>query len=170
MTAANGAADGAVRRFRRLGSTVLGVLFLTFLFWVWPRNFQALNAERGWPRWDHPILDAAGLLAIAAGVAVAAWCASTLVRSGRGTPVPTDPPVHLVGEGPYARSRNPMYLAYLVVLVGEAMLLGEAALFLYLAIDAASAHLRLVVVEEPGLRRRFGDAFRDYAHRVPRWL
>lgn len=173
MTSAEGAARNAsavVRVVRRLASLALAGLFLTYLFWLWPRSVRASNVERDWPVWDHALLDVSGVLAIATGLTVAVWCAITLVRAGRGTPVPTDPPELLVAEGPYARSRNPMYLAYLVILLGEALLLGEAALFLYVAIVAASTQLWLLAVEEPGLRRRFGDAFRDYARRVPRWV
>lgn len=170
MTSAQGAARNASAVVRRVASLALAGLFLTYLFWLWPRSVRASNEERDWPVWDHLALDAAGLLAIAAGLTAAAWCAATLVRAGRGTPVPTDPPELLVAEGPYARSRNPMYLAYLAILLGEALVFGEAALFLYVAVVAVAAHLWLLAAEEPGLRRRFGDAFRDYARRVPRWL
>lgn len=170
MTSAEGTARNPSAVVRRLASLALAGLFLTYLFWLWPRSFRALNDDRGWPAWDHALLDVTGVLAIATGLTVAVWCATTLVRAGRGTPVPTDPPELLVAEGPYARSRNPMYLAYLAILVGEALLLGDAALFLYVAVVASSAQLWLLLVEEPGLRRRFGEAFRDYARRVPRWL
>lgn len=75
-----------------------------------------------------------------------------------------------MATGPFVRSRNPIYLGYLVILLGGALLWGEAALFLYTSIVAAGAHLWLVLVEEPGLRRRFGEGWTRYAERVPRWL
>lgn len=160
----------ALGGLRRLGSLALAAVFLTLLFWVWPRDFRRLNAEWGWPRWDGPVADAAGIGLLALGLAAVAWCALVLVRSGGGTPVPTDPPRRLVEAGPFARSRNPIYLAYLVILLGESLLWGETALLLYTAVVAAGAHVWVVLVEERGLRRRFCEAWQRYAERVPRWV
>lgn len=160
----------ALPALRRLASLALAALFLACLFWLWPREFRELNEAWGWPRWEGPATDGAGLALLAAGLAGVAWCASVLVRTGGGTPVPTDPPERLVAAGPYGRSRNPIYLAYLVILLGEALLSGVAALLLYTAVVAAGAHLWVVLVEEPGLRRRFGEAWQRYAERVPRWV
>lgn len=161
----------ALRRWtRRWASLALGAVFLMLLFWVWPRDFRRFNESWGWPGWGGPLVDGAGIALIAGGLAAVAWCALILVRAGGGTPVPTDPPERLVAAGPFARSRNPIYLAYLVILLGEALLSGEAALFLYTAVVAAGAHLWVVLVEEPGLRRRFGAQFVRYTERVPRWL
>lgn len=160
----------ALQALRRLASLVLGALFLACLFWLWPREFRELNEAWGWPRYEDPAVVAAGLALMAAGLAGVAWCAAVLVRTGGGTPVPTDPPERLVAAGPYGRSRNPIYLAYLVILLGEALLSGVAALVLYTAIVAASAHLWVVLAEEPGLRRRFREDWTRYTERVPRWL
>lgn len=155
---------------RRVASLALGAVFLTLLLWVWPLAFRRLNDAWGWPRWESAPTDALGVLLIASGAALFVWCAATLVRTGRGTPVPTDPPERLVAAGPYARSRNPMYLAYLAILLGEALLFGEAALLLYLGIAALGFRLLVARFEEPWLRRRFGDELERYAARVPRWL
>lgn len=159
-----------LRALRRLASLALGAVFLILLFWVWPRDFRRLNEAWAWPRWEGPMVEATGVALLAAGLAAVVGCALVLVRAGGGTPVPTDPPERLVAAGPFARSRNPIYLAYLLILLGEALLWGDAALLLYAALVAAATHLWVVLVEEPGLRRRFGEEFERYAGRVPRWL
>ena len=70
----------------------------------------------------------------------------------------------------YARSRNPMYLLYVAFIVSEAWLFASPALLAYAAAFFGLAHLYVVRVEEPGLRRRFGEAYRRYCAEVPRWL
>ena len=92
------------------------------------------------------------------------------VKTGAGTPVPLDPPHRLVIRGPYRYCRNPMYLLDLFVVLAEAAALRSGALLLYAAGFAALAHFYVVRVEEPGLARRFGEAYAHYRQSVPRWL
>lgn len=156
---------------RRTFSIALAAAFLTLLFVLWPEEMRRANGEWGWPVWRSLPGAILGSAAILAGGAVALWCGVVLVRQGRGgTPVPSDPPRDLVVTGPYRVSRNPMYLAYVLVVLGEALLSGEAALFLYVGYVALGTYLWVVLVEERGLRRRFGEGFAAYAHRVPRWI
>ena len=92
------------------------------------------------------------------------------VREGRGTHAPFDPPRALVRSLFYRRTRNPMYLLYVVVLAGEALAWRSLALAAYAAAFALLVHVFVVCVEEPGLRRRFGAAYAAYCAEVPRWL
>jgi protein-S-isoprenylcysteine O-methyltransferase Ste14 len=112
----------------------------------------------------------AGLLPLAFGVALYAWCASEFSWRGRGTPNPLDPPRVLVVQGPYRVVRNPMYVAVLLVLVGEALLLTSPSIAVYAAAVACAFALFVLVIEEPILRRKFGASYADYVRRVPRWL
>ena len=59
---------------------------------------------------------------IAAGFGLYLWCVSLFGRVGRGTPGPWDAPRRFVAIGPYRWVRNPMYLAVLTVVLGEAWL------------------------------------------------
>ena len=70
----------------------------------------------------------------------------------------------------YARSRNPMYLLYVVVVIGEAIAWRSPALLLYAFFFCGLIHLWVTRFEEPALAERFGDEWRDYAARVPRYL
>lgn len=112
---------------------------------------------------------AAGLLPVACGVALhrAAW---RRLRSA-GTPVRADEePRKLVTDGPYARSRNPMYLAGALILLGSAPLLGAATPFLVVPAYVWLADRRFLPAEERTLEARFGEAYRSYRERVPRWV
>lgn len=92
------------------------------------------------------------------------------VREGRGTQAPLDPPRELVQRGLYRWVRNPMYLAYFAIVLGEALLYRSFALLAYGAAFALLTHFYVVRFEEPALGRRFGEAYAGYRRRVPRWL
>ena len=110
-----------------------------------------------------------GAVPITFGVGLYAWCAWGFATAGRGTPSPHDPPRELVTSGPYARSRNPMYVAVVAVVIGLAVAYGSAVPLAYALVLAASFHRRVVRFEEPVLARDFGDAYAAYRERVPLW-
>jgi protein-S-isoprenylcysteine O-methyltransferase Ste14 len=91
------------------------------------------------------------------------------LREGGGGPGISVPPGRLVTGGPYRFCRNPMYLGHLVFLAGVAL-----ALESWLAAAVLAAHLvwfdRRVRGDETRLAALFGDAYRDYAARVKRWI
>lgn len=110
-----------------------------------------------------------GLAPILLGVRlhVAAW---ETFRS-RKTPIRADgTPRALVTGGPYARTRNPMYLAGVVILAGLGLLLGTAASLAVPVIFAVLTHALLLPVEERMMERRFGPAYRAYRAAVPTWI
>jgi protein-S-isoprenylcysteine O-methyltransferase Ste14 len=92
------------------------------------------------------------------------------VRVGRGTQAPLDPPRELVVRGLYLRVRNPMYLLYVVIVLGEALLYRSFALLGYALAFWLLTHSYVVWVEERALTQRFGAAYTEYCHRVGRWL
>jgi protein-S-isoprenylcysteine O-methyltransferase Ste14 len=92
------------------------------------------------------------------------------VRAGRGTQAPLDPPQELVLRGLYRWMRNPMYLLYTGILVGEAILYRSPALLAYAGAFWLLTHLYVVLREEKVLERRFGAAYSDYCRRAGRWL
>jgi protein-S-isoprenylcysteine O-methyltransferase Ste14 len=111
-----------------------------------------------------------GLVPLACGLVLFAWCVVIFATRGRGTLAPWDAPRRFVAVGPYRRVRNPMYLGVGSVVLGEAILFGSAALGVYLAVLALAWHLFVVFWEEPSLARTFGDEYRTYLASVPRWL
>jgi protein-S-isoprenylcysteine O-methyltransferase Ste14 len=107
---------------------------------------------------------------IAAGAALYGWCVWNFAAVGRGTPGPWDAPSHVVAVGPYRWVRNPIYLAALLVVLGEAWLFMSPWLLAYAGIMAVCFHLFVIGYEERTLRRRFGPAYLAYRQAVPRWI
>ncbi len=111
-----------------------------------------------------------GFLPIVLGTGFYLWCAWDFVFSGKGTPAPVDPPKVLVRTGLYRRTRNPMYVGVLLVLVGEAVLFQSLTLLIYALLIGIVFHLWVLSYEEPTLNRKFGVAYEEYCKGVPRWI
>ena len=107
---------------------------------------------------------------LALGLALIVETVALFATVGKGTLAPWDPTARLVVRGPYRRVRNPMISGVLCVLLGEALLFGSPALLAWFAIVFAVNALYFPLVEEPGLRRRFGADYEAYRAAVPRWL
>jgi protein-S-isoprenylcysteine O-methyltransferase Ste14 len=72
--------------------------------------------------------------------------------------------------GPYRYVRNPIYLAALLVVVGEAWLFMSLPLLAYAGVMAVFCHLFVTGYEERALSRRFGSSYQEYRRTVPRWI
>jgi protein-S-isoprenylcysteine O-methyltransferase Ste14 len=116
------------------------------------------------------IVDVTGVVVFALGVALLLWCVRDFYVAGKGTLAPWSPPKHLVEVGLYRYSRNPMYVAVLLVLLGWALSYRSRAVAIYGLIVASAFHWRVVLNEEPFLARMHGDAWTRYQTRVPRWF
>jgi protein-S-isoprenylcysteine O-methyltransferase Ste14 len=114
----------------------------------------------GWPAW---VGHAVGWPLVAAGLGLAAWA---VLAAGA---VDMERPEELVRGGPYARSRNPMYLAWTLVYVGIAFALGAVWPLLLLPVVLVRVHLD-VVKEERALAERFGAGYAGYRASVRRYL
>jgi len=88
---------------------------------------------------------------------------------GRGTPAPYMLTERLVITGSYRYVRNPMYVAIVSTVLGQALLLGQAALVTYALVLWGGFHTFVVWYEEPSLKRRFGKQYEAYCAAVRRW-
>lgn len=111
-----------------------------------------------------------GIALFAVGAALHLWCVREFYLRGKGTLAPWAPPAHLVTGGLYRYSRNPMYVAVLLVLAGWALAYSSRALAVYAGVVGIAFHVRVVLAEEPTLQRTFGEEWRTYRRAVPRWL
>ena len=111
-----------------------------------------------------------GVLVVAAGSALLLWCVSEFYVSGRGTLAPWSPPRTLVVTGLYRFSRNPMYVAVILILWGWAAGYQSPGLAVYALGIMLGFHLRVVFGEEPWLARRHGQQWERYKASVPRWF
>src|SRR5262249_52775281 len=117
-----------------------------------------------------PVWMVVGLLPLALGVGLYLWCAGAFTFIGKGTPAPIDAPKALVVQGPYRWVRNPMYVAVLLVILGQAIALRSSLLVGYALLFWLVVHTFVVLVEEPLLRDQFGSSYDAYLQRVPRWI
>lgn len=125
------------------------------------------------PLWlapDGGSFSAWGFLPLTTGLVVLVWCVRDFYVAGRGTLAPWAPPRHLVQVGLYRYSRNPMYVAVLIMLVGWAIGFRARTLWTYALMMVVVFYLRVVIFEEPWLSRTHGEEFARYKAKVPRWL
>jgi protein-S-isoprenylcysteine O-methyltransferase Ste14 len=125
----------------------------------------------GWAGRDVPVLlSAAGSLLIGGGVLLLVECFGRFALQGRGTPAPIAPPQRLVITGAYRRVRNPMYVAVVAMVLGQAAVLGDLRLLAYAAVLWLSFHLFVLIYEEPTLRESFPQDYQAFFAAVPRWI
>ncbi len=111
-----------------------------------------------------------GLGLVLAGAGLYFWSAWGFAWVGRGTPLPAAAPVELVVWGPYRYVRNPMYLAVLAVLAGEAIVFSSLRVAVLAFVLWPIFHLFVIGYEERRLTKRFGEPYRKYCARVGRWI
>lgn len=140
---------------------------------VWLAAFMIL----GWALSEHApdwrfqsqTTIALGAALIAAGVALAVWSAVFFWRA-RTSIIPGREADRLITQGPYRFSRNPIYLADLLVLVGLGFALGSIWPFALAPVFVWVLERRFIAPEEVMLRRRFPQAFADWSSSVRRWI
>jgi protein-S-isoprenylcysteine O-methyltransferase Ste14 len=110
-----------------------------------------------------------GIAFVVAGAAVLVHAFARFTVEGLGTPAPVAPTAHLVVGGLYRYVRNPMYLAVVATIAGQAMLLWQPVLWQYAAIVATACVLFVAGYEQPALRRQFGGRYDAYRRAVPAW-
>ncbi|HTS78110.1 MAG TPA: isoprenylcysteine carboxylmethyltransferase family protein [Bryobacteraceae bacterium] len=119
------------------------------------------------------------------GAAVTRWAGTTLIAlgavglldsfrrfavEGLGTPAPVAPPVHLVAGGLYRFVRNPMYVAVVSAVLGQALFFANVNLLVYAGCLWLAMHLFVVLYEEPTLSGKFGEEYKVFRTAVPRWI
>jgi protein-S-isoprenylcysteine O-methyltransferase Ste14 len=114
-------------------------------------------------RWVGVALIVLGLLPLLSSFARFTW-------DGLGTPAPIAPPTNLVVTGFYRRVRNPIYIALLIILLGEALVFGDERVALWGVLFWLFTFAVVVIQEEPTLREQFGEEYRTYCKNVPRWV
>jgi len=152
---------------------VPGVVAAWTPWWLLHSSHEVRAFDPGLGRW-------AGLALALAGVAGYVLCALDFLLKGGGTPsifftrhlrfLLGEEPRLVVQQGLYRYSRNPMYLSVVAVILGEGVFFGSATVLLYGLAAFVFFHLVVVLLEEPHLRRKGGDSYREYCRRTPRWL
>jgi protein-S-isoprenylcysteine O-methyltransferase Ste14 len=132
----------------------------------WLTGWRVRQPLPAWVWWPARVV---GGVLVAAGVAVLLHAFARFVTEGIGTPAPVAPTRHLVVGGLYRYVRNPMYLAVLAVIVGQALVLGQPVLLPYAAAVGVAVAAFVRGYEEPALRDRYGAEYDAYRRSVPGW-
>jgi protein-S-isoprenylcysteine O-methyltransferase Ste14 len=111
----------------------------------------------------------AGGVVIAAGAAVLIGAFVQFAVEGLGTPAPVAPTGRLVVRGLYRYVRNPMYLAVLAIITGQALVLGRPVLLAYATAVGGAFAAFVRWYEQPTLARRYGAQYEAYRRAVPGW-
>jgi protein-S-isoprenylcysteine O-methyltransferase Ste14 len=129
------------------------------LDWFLPLPFVPATVPAGW----------LGAIVFALALALFAWAIATMTRAGSNVPT-SRPSTIVVDRGPYHLTRNPIYLAMLLGLVGLAIAADSLWLLLALVPFALVIRYGVIAREEAYLERKFDDVYRRYRTRVRRWL
>ena len=159
--------DGVRMIAAALGSAVFFVLAPGVVAGVIPWWLTGWRMREPLPFWLP--LRVLGAALIIAGTAVLIYAFVQFVTQGVGTPAPVAPTERLVVRGLYRFVRNPMYLAVIATIVGQALLLGRILLLLYAFAVGLAFSVFVRGYEEPTLRRRYGAEYEAYCRAVPRW-
>jgi protein-S-isoprenylcysteine O-methyltransferase Ste14 len=149
------------------GSAVFFVLAPGVVAGLVPWWLTDWRVEQPLPYWAPLRVVGVALLAAAAAVLVHAFI--RFVVEGGGTPAPVAPTRRLVVGGLYRYVRNPMYLAVVAAIVGQALVLGQPGLLLYAAGVSLTVATFVRWCEEPVLREQFGAQYEAYRRAVPAW-
>ena len=122
------------------------------------------------PFWGVELMRVAGIALIVLGLPGLIDSFARFAVQGLGTPAPIAPTENLVVSGLYRHVRNPIYVAVVAIVLGQAALFGDARLLWYGALLWLGFHIFVVAYEEPTLRETFGAQYEDYRGNVPRWI
>ena len=110
-----------------------------------------------------------GMVLLIFGLGISVWGSSVFARLG--TPVKTfEQPRRLVTYGLFRYSRNPMYLGFVLALLGIALALGTLSPLLGVAFFFLVADRGYIPYEETMLAQKFGRDFQAYQAQTRRWL
>jgi protein-S-isoprenylcysteine O-methyltransferase Ste14 len=157
------------RWLARILSSVVWLVGVPFAHGGIPWLIASFGTRQGWTDGSPAVWNLVGLAPVAAGVVCLAWVMSHhLARMPEHVKLEWTPS-YLLERGPYAFTRNPMYVGELLLWLGQALFYGSAAV-LAGGVLLSLAMIRLIRREERALEARFGERYRDYLRRVPRWL
>ena len=128
----------------------------------------------GWAVGDAPPQVAAplrivGAVLVLVGASALLHSFGRFVLEGLGTPAPIAPPERLVIGGLYRYVRNPMYVAVLLTIVGEALVLLQPGLLVYAVVVSVAMASFVYGYEQPTLSASFGAEYDAYRRAVPGW-
>ena len=140
---------------------------------VVPAGILWFSRDTGY-RWQVPsvfnISFWLGIVCAVTGLVLMAWTISDFSRIGKGTLAPWEPTRKLIVSGPYRHVRNPMITGVMFILLAESVMFQSWPIAVWLAIFTTLNLFYMLLSEEKGLEKRFGEEYRVYKKNVPRWI
>jgi protein-S-isoprenylcysteine O-methyltransferase Ste14 len=135
-----------------------GLLLGWLLGKVWPMPLP-LPAWTRWIEWP--------LFVIAPGIAI--WAVVTFRRHNT-VVEPRGKVATIVSSGPFRYTRNPMYVALMLLYIAGALAIGNMWVLILLGLVFLALHYGVIIPEERYLKGTFGEQYTDYQGRVRRWI
>ncbi len=149
-------------------------IFLTVLFLLvhvaTPWALSWLSTRHGWVNRRPGKRNLLALIPVVAGIAGTIWMIALHFRASPDTFLEWKPGQKLLMRSPYAVSRNPMYLFELTFWFGWTLFYGSLPVLIGFLLWLTVFNFVIVPWEERDLEARFGEAYRQYKSKVPRWL
>ena len=140
------------------------VWLFVFLFLLW--GTMQINPA---PPAFQPNYQRAALLFVAIGIGLMIWTVAVMMQA-RTTAHPHGAPMALVTQGPFAFSRNPIYLGDMLVLIGASLWWQAWTSMILVPLFGVLLVRRFIEPEEARLEAAFGEQFVAYKSRVRRWI
>ncbi len=151
-----------------IGSAVFLVIAPGFVAGLMPWWISHWRVEA--PFFGLPLFRVVGGLLIMLGAIGLLDSFARFALRGVGTPAPVFPTRHLVVSGLYRYVRNPMYIAVVITILGQGLILGNVTLLEYGGLVWVLFHMFVLVYEEPTLKASFGSEYKHFCAGVPRWI
>jgi|SRR6516225_516911 protein-S-isoprenylcysteine O-methyltransferase Ste14 len=170
MVVANSSAHPAAWRLPRWLAVCLWIFGISAFHIVLPWVISGSAVRHEWRHCHPSLLNLASLLSVAIGLAVIVWAlAEHFVHGSKGYEFSATPS-YLIRSGPYHYTRNPMYVAALLVWVGWSFFYGSIPLLISSAAIWILLEFIIIPFEERRLMTRFGQSYLSYKVRVARWI
>ncbi len=139
-------------------------LFFASVMWIMDDYIHFNEADFRGPFWLAVIFFAAGGIIGLVGL-IQFYRQSTSIN-----PHQPDNASSLIDSGIYRFSRNPMYVALLLILISYGIYLGDILAILILPLFVLYMNYFQIIPEEKALQQKFGKEFEKYQSKVRRWI
>jgi protein-S-isoprenylcysteine O-methyltransferase Ste14 len=155
--------DAAHTRGWETAETVFGIPFLLSLIlgYLFPLPLSTLLPRAA--------SISAGIILLLAGLAILVMTRRQFHQAGQPTD-PGNPTTQMITTGIFSWSRNPLYLAGVMIFTSLGALLNSLWLLILLIPTIIAVHFILIVPEEQYLGAKFGESYRQYVRSVRRWI
>ena len=158
------AKENLANAFGTLMAVVIAIICVAFI------PFKIINSE------NHTVIAEignfrfVGFALILIGIIGYLACCWNFVFDAKGIPAIEGMQKHLIVKGPYKYVRNPIYISWYLIILGETIYFQSPDLLLYLSGWMVFFPIRVVFFEEPYLSVTFGASYESYRKSVPRWI